>query len=109
MGSGGSGSGWQRRGLTPPVPSPPLAQDRVAQHSHDHDPFAHHVLDAPVTEAVAELTDVAPEFDAGMLPNRDHLEAALDAKASCPFLLLPLFLLHCSLQAAPTAWHSLSW
>lgn len=55
-------------------------KDRVAQHSHDHDPFAHHVLDAPVTEAVAELTDVAPEFDAGMLPNRDHLEAALDAK-----------------------------
>ncbi|EFN54595.1 hypothetical protein CHLNCDRAFT_135442 [Chlorella variabilis] len=32
-------------------------KDRVAQHSHDHDPFAHHVLDAPVTEAVAELTD----------------------------------------------------
>jgi hypothetical protein len=39
------------------------------------------VKEAPITEAVAELTGVRAEFDTEKAPNPAHLHAALDVKA----------------------------
>ena len=49
--------------------------------SKDHDEFAHHVRDAPVLEAVAELTDVDAEFRQGPPPpDQLHIHTALETK-----------------------------
>ena len=59
-------------------------QDAVAVHARkDHDVFAHHVRDAPVLEAVAELTDVDADFREGPPPpDPKHIHTTLETKVS---------------------------